>query len=34
VLAAVPLTVIGAAGAARKITHRSLLPRRPARVSV
>jgi hypothetical protein len=33
-LVAVPLTVIGAAGAARKITHRSLLPHRRARVSV
>ena len=32
VLVAVPLTVIGAAGAARKITHRSLLPHRRARV--
>ena len=34
VLVAVPLTVIGAAGAARKLTHRSLLPHRRARVSV
>ena len=34
VLVAVPLTVIGAAGAGRKIMHRSLLPHRRARVSV
>jgi hypothetical protein len=34
VLVAVPLTVLGAAGAGRKLTHRSLLPHRRPRVSV
>jgi hypothetical protein len=33
VLVAVPLTVLCAAGAGRKITHRSLLPHRRARVT-
>jgi hypothetical protein len=34
VLVAVPLSVIGAAGAGRKLMHRSLLPHRRPRVSV
>ena len=34
VLVVVPLTVIGAAGAGRKLMHRSVLPHRRARVSV